>query len=69
MQRVDALVSAVPDNARRIFVMKSEGADTSRVEAALSARFPHVKIHLRDVGPVISVHVGEGAMGISYISR
>ena len=68
-QRVDALVSAVPDNARRIFVMKSEGADTSRVEAALSARFPHVKIHLRDVGPVISVHVGEGAMGISYISR
>lgn len=67
--RVDALVSAVPDTARRIFLMKSEGADTTRVEAALSARFPHIKIHLRTVGPVLTVHVGEGAMGVAYISR
>lgn len=67
--RVNALVSAVPDSARRIFLMKSEGADTAPVEVALSARFPHVKIHLRTVGPVLTVHVGEGAMGIAYISR
>lgn len=67
--RIDALLSAVPDSARRIFVMKSEGADTARLESALSARFPHVKIHLRDIGPVVSVHVGEGAMGVAYISR
>ena len=67
--RINALVSAVPDSARRIFVMKSEGADTTRVESALSARFPHVKIHLRDIGPVVSVHVGEGALGIAYISQ
>lgn len=67
--RIDALVSAVPDSARRIFLMKSEGADTTRVESALSACFPHVKIHLRTVGPVLTVHVGEGAIGISYIGR
>lgn len=67
--RVDALVNSVPDNVRRIFVMSSAGADTTRIEAALSARFPHVKIHLRDIGPVVTVHVGEGAMGIAYISR
>lgn len=67
--RVDALVSAVPDTARRIFVMKSEGADTTAVEAALAERFPHVKIHLRTVGPVVTVHVGEGAMGIAYIVK
>ena len=49
--------------------MKSEGADTAQVEAALAARFPNVKIHLRTVGPVVTVHVGEGAMGVAYISR
>ncbi len=67
--RVKALVSAVPDTARRIFLMKSEGADTSLVEAELSARFPHIKIHLRTIGPVLTVHVGEGAMGIAYITK
>lgn len=68
-QRIDALVSPLPDTTRRIFLMKSEGADTAQVEAALSARFPHVKIHLRTIGPVLTVHVGEGAMGVAYISR
>lgn len=65
--RVNALASAVPDTARRIFVMKTEGADTTALEAALSARFPHVKIHLRTVGPVLTVHLGEGALGVAYI--
>lgn len=64
-----ALVSSVPASARRIIVMKTEGADTEAVEAALAARFPHVKIHLRTVGPVLTVHLGEGAYGIAYISR
>ncbi len=68
-QRISALVDSVPDTTRRIFLMKSEGADTSVVESALSARFPHIKIHLRTVGPVLTVHVGEGAMGIAYIGR
>lgn len=67
--RVNALISFVPDSARRIFLMKSEGANTVPYEAALSARFPHVKIHLRTVGPVLTVHVGEGAVGIAYISK
>ncbi len=68
-QRVQALASALPDTTRRIFLMKSEGADTAQVEAALAARFPHIKIHLRTVGPVLTVHLGEGAMGVAYISR
>ena len=68
-QRIDALASAVPDNTRRIFVMKSEGADSTQLEAALAARFPHIKIHIRTVGPVITVHVGEGALGVAYIKK
>ncbi len=67
--RVQALVSYLPDTTRRIFLMKSEGADTSALESALSARFPYVKIHLRTVGPVLTVHVGEGALGVAYICR
>lgn len=67
--RNETLVAAVPDNARRIFVMKTEGVDSAPVEAALAERFPHTKIHLRTIGPVVTVHVGEGAMGIAHISR
>ncbi|MDE7395330.1 MAG: DegV family protein [Clostridiales bacterium] len=67
--RVKALVDAVPDTARRIFLMKTEGGDTTAIEEALTARFPHIKIHLRTVGPVLTAHLGEGAVGIAYISR
>lgn len=65
--RVQALNSYLPDNTRRIFIMYSAGADYAELQASLESRFPHVKVHLRDVGPVISVHVGMGAMGIAYI--
>lgn len=68
-QRVAALCAAVPDSTRRIFVMKSEGADSTQLEAALAAKFPHIKIHIRTVGPVITVHVGEGALGVAYIKK
>lgn len=68
--RISALVSVVPFDARRIFVMKSgDDTVTAPLEAALSAKFPSVKIHLRVVGPVLTAHLGGGAMGIAYISK
>lgn len=68
--RVNALVKAVPPSARRIFLMKSgENTDTRALELALGKKFPNVKIHLRIVGPVLTVHLGEGAMGVAYISK
>lgn len=66
--RINELAAQVPDTARRIFVMKvGENIDVSPLVDKLSKRFPAVKIHLRTVGPVVSVHVGEGAFGVAYI--
>lgn len=66
--RVNQLVSAVPDTARRLFVMKvGESTDVTPLVERLAKRFPSIKIHLRIVGPVVSIHVGAGAFGVAYI--
>lgn len=65
--RINQLLAAVPDSARRIFVMRAGEVDITPIVEKLSKRFPSVKIHLRDVGPVLAIHVGEGAFGVAYI--
>lgn len=66
--RINGLLAAVPDTARRIFVVKvGDGTDVTPLVEKLKMRFPAVKIHLRTAGPVVSVHVGVGAFGVAYI--
>ena len=66
--RVNELMAQIPDTARRIFVMKvGEETDVTPLVEKLGKRFPSVKIHLRTVGPVVSIHVGAGAFGVAYI--
>lgn len=66
--RTAEILKNVPDTARRIFVMKSgDDTDITPLVEKLSARFPSVKIHLRIVGPIVSIHVGAGAFGVAYI--
>ena len=66
--RCKALADAVPDNARRIFVMRAgTEADITPLVNMLREKHPMKKIHLRDLGPVLSVHVGLGAFGVAYI--
>ena len=66
--RSRALADAVPPKARRIFVMRSgEDVDVSMLMENLRDRHPGTKIHLRDVGPVLSIHLGVGAFGVAYI--
>ena len=67
--RCKALAQAVPDNARRIFVMRTgTDVDISPLIAELREKHPGKKIHLREVGPVLSIHLGFGAFGVAYIA-
>lgn len=67
--RCKAIAAAVPDNARRIFVMRTgEDVDVSPLIRLLREKHPFTKIHLRNIGPVLTVHVGLGAFGAAYIS-
>ncbi len=68
--RIDALIDTVPDTARRIFVIKvGNETDTSAIQTALGSKFPTIKIHIRTLGPVLSIHLGEGTMGVAYITK
>lgn len=68
--RCKALAEAVPLSARRIFVMRSgEDVDVAPLIELLRASHSGTKIHLRNIGPVLSVHVGAGAFGVAYISN
>lgn len=69
-ERLEETVSSIPANTRRIIVCRcGEGTDVSALTALLKARHPGVYIHQRVLGPVLSIHVGEGAFGIAYIVK
>lgn len=68
--RADALVDAIPLSVRRIFVLKcGVNTVTTQLVALLSAKFKNIKIHERTISPVLTIHIGEGAYGVSYISK
>lgn len=67
--RCKALAEAVPGNARRIFVMRSgEDVDVTPLMQLLKAEHKETRVHLRNVGPVLSIHLGFGAFGVAYIA-
>ena len=66
--RCKALAEAVPAKARRIFVMRSgNDVDVTPLIDLLREKHAGTKIHLREVGPVLSIHLGFGAFGVAYI--
>lgn len=69
-ERLEEMISLIPEGVRRIIVSRcGESTDVSALTAMLKERFPAVYIHQRVVGPVLSIHVGAGAFGVSYVLR
>lgn len=69
-ERLEEMCALVPASARRLIVCRcGEDTDVSEFTQMLKARFPAVYIHQRVVGPVLSIHVGEGAFGVAYIAK
>lgn len=68
--RLQIMCEALPENVRRIIVAKCgdcKGAD--ELAALVKRRFSYINVHRRTVGPVISIHVGEGAFGVAYVTK
>ena len=69
-ERLEEMRALVPNGARRLIVCRcGEKTNVSDFTQMLGARFPAVYIHQRVVGPVLSIHVGEGAFGVAYIVK
>ncbi len=69
-ERLEELVSLVPEKARRLIVARcGEGTDVSEFTRLLHGKYPAVNIHQRVLGPVLSIHVGEGAFGVAYVVK
>lgn len=67
-ERLEEMIALIPENSRRIIVSRcGEETDVSEFTRMIKERFPSVYIHQRVVGPVLSIHVGEGAFGVAYI--
>ena len=69
-ERLEEMVSLVPENTRRLIVCRcGEDTDVSEFTQMLKQRLPSVYIHQRVAGPVLSIHVDEGAFGAAYILK
>lgn len=68
-QTIRALVDHVPEGVREMVVHhQGEKNDPTALVNALKARFPGSHIDVRGVGPTLRIHLGEGFMGIAYIT-
>ena len=69
-ERLDEMVSLVPENTRRLIVCRcGEKTDVSEFTQMLKNRLPSVYIHQRVTGPVLSIHVDEGAFGAAFVLK
>ncbi len=69
-ERLEEMLAEIPANARRMFVCRcGEGTDVTALTELLKAHHPNVYIHQRVLGPVLSIHVGEGAFGVAYVIK
>lgn len=69
-ERLEEMVSLVPENTRRLIVCRcGEDTDVTEFTQMLKQRLPSVYIHQRVAGPVLSIHVDEGAFGAAYILK
>ncbi len=66
-ERVRMLASLVPKNAQYIMV---QGFGRQPIENSLTRmlqrRFPNLTVQRREIGPILSIHIGAQALGVSW---
>ena len=68
--RLQILCEALPDNTRRIIVARcGETKQADELAALIGHRFAHIHVHRRELGPVLSIHTGEGAFGVAFVTQ
>ena len=69
-ERVRSLSSKVPSDAKEIVVHHmGERSSVQPLYESIRQRFPDAQIHVSKLGPVLSVHLGAGTVGVSWISE
>lgn len=63
------LMDSVSPNPTKIIVNASQQAQQQRVQDELRARFPQASIRSCGIGPILSHHLGRGAIGISWMEE
>ena len=64
------ILDRVPaQNVESVCVLHSGASDIDEFMAALQPKVPGAEIVVGKIGPVVGVHVGPGAMGITWIER
>ena len=63
-----AMVACAPDGARDLLVSHfgPRGVEAREVLLAARSRFPEARVRVKDGGPVLSRHLGLGAVGLSW---
>jgi fatty acid-binding protein DegV len=56
-------------NVESLCMLHSGAVDVDEFMAALQPKVPDAEIVVGQIGPVVGVHVGPGAMGITWIER
>lgn len=68
-ERVKALVSRVPQNAKEIVVHHlGERESVEPLYQAVLRRFPEASVQVAKLGPVLGIHLGAGTVGVSWIT-
>ena len=65
---IDVATEAQLDDTYEIAIMHMENMeDATTLKNAVAALYPHTKIHILPLSLVVSVHVGEGTIGLTWI--
>jgi len=56
-------------NVESVCVLHSGAVDRRRVHGSVQPKVPGAEIVVGTIGPVVGVHVGPGAMGVTWIER
>lgn len=69
-ERLEEMTSLIPENTRRLIICRcGEETDVSEFTQMLKEKLPAVHIHQRVLGPVLSIHVDEGAFGAAFVLK
>lgn len=68
--RIKKLVGKIPQNTKEIVVhYLGAGTNVQPLLTAVKSSFSNIRVQLHRIGPVLSIHVGTGIIGVAWITE